>query len=106
MRNISKRFPGAKRKSSRVFGDIKLQDTPRSCARMTKTIQHSERYRRNREEVDGDHLANVISEKRRPGLRRLSRLLRHEARHGPFGNLKSQLFQFTVYAWRSHVGLA
>jgi hypothetical protein len=42
-------------------------------------------------------LTNVISKKRHPGLRWTSRLLGHQTRDGPFGNLKPQLFQFTVY---------
>src|SRR5215471_20966002 len=78
-----------------------MQNTPTVMREDDEDIQHTQLYGRNREEVDRDHLANVISKERHPGLRRLSRLLGHQARHGPFGNLESQLFQFTVDAWRS-----
>src|SRR5215831_13496308 len=92
--------------SGRVFGNIKMQDTATVMGEDDENIQHAELYGRNCEEVDRDHLANMISKKRHPGLRRLSRPFWHQPRHRPFRNLKSQLFQFTVDAWRSHVGLA
>src|SRR5215469_10677564 len=85
----------------RVSRHIEMQDTATVMREDDEYIEHTELYGRNREEVDRDHLANVISKKRHPGLRRLSRFLGHQARHGPFGNLESQLFQFTVYAWCS-----
>src|SRR5215471_6367117 len=91
--------------SGRAFRHIEMQNTATVVRQNHEDIQHAELYGRNREEVNRDHLAYVISEKRHPGLRRLSCLLGHEARHSPFGNLKSQLFQFTVHAWRSPSGI-
>src|SRR5215831_5119317 len=85
----------------RVFRDIEMQNTPTVMREDDENIKHTELYGRDCEEVDRDHLADVISKKRHPGLRRLSRLLGHQARHGPFGNLESQFLQFPVYAWRS-----
>src|SRR5215471_16148629 len=78
--------------SGRVFGNTKMQDTATVMGEDDENIQHAELYGRNCEEVDRDHLANVISKKRHPGLRRLSCILGHPARHGPFRNLKSELF--------------
>src|SRR5215470_4608288 len=85
----------------RVFRDVEMQNATSVMRQNHEDIQDAELYGRNREEVDRDHVADVISKKRHPGLRRPSSLLGHEARHGPFGNLESQLFQFTVYAWCS-----
>ena len=76
----------------RVFSDIEMQNTPTVMREDDEYIEHTELYGRNREEVDRDHLANVISKERHPGLRRLSRLLGHQARHGPLRNLEPQFF--------------
>src|SRR5215471_10855486 len=84
-----------------VFRHIEMQNTATVMRQDDEDIKHTELDGRNRKEVDRDHLADVISKKRHPGLRRPSCLLGHQARHGPFGNLESQLFQFTVYAWCS-----
>ena len=59
----------------RVFRNIKMQDTATVLGEDDENIQHAELYGRNCEEVDRDHLANMISKKRHPGLRRLSCLL-------------------------------
>ena len=100
---LRKRFDDLLRRpsSSRVFRHIEMQNTATVMRQDEEDIQHSELYGRNRKEVDRDYLADVISKKCHPGLRWPSCLLGHQARHGPFGNLESQLFQFTVYAWRS-----
>src|SRR3989441_5070665 len=87
--------------SRRVFRDIEMQNSATVMSENDEDIEHAELYGWNCKEVDRDHLADVISKKRQPGLRWLSRLLRHQARHRPFGNLESQLFQFPVYPWRS-----
>jgi hypothetical protein len=78
----------------RVFRDIEMQNSATVVRQDDENIKHAELYGRNREEVDRNHLADVISKKRHPGLRWLSPLLGHEARHRPFGNLESQFLQF------------
>src|SRR5215831_17825526 len=87
-------------RGSRVFRDIEMQNTSTVMCKDDEDVQHTELQSWNREEVDRDHLADVISKKRHPGLRRLFGLLGHEARHGPFRNLKTQLFQFRMYPRR------
>src|SRR6516162_2146059 len=89
----------------RVFRDIEMQDTATVMREDDEDIEHTELYGRNREEVDRDHLANMISKKRHPGLRWPSCLLGHQARHRPFGNLESQFFQLAVYPWGSPCGI-
>ena len=84
-----------------VFRNIEMQNTATVMREDNEDIQYPKLYGRNREEVDRDHLANVISKKRHPGLRRLSRLHGHQARYGPLRNLTSQFFQFAVYSWCS-----
>src|SRR5215471_1940580 len=83
--------------SGRVFRDVEMQNTSTIMREDDENIKHAELDGRDCEEVDRDHLPDVISKKRHPGLRRLSRLLRHQPRHSPFRNLKSKFFQFTVY---------
>src|SRR5215471_5213141 len=87
--------------SGRVFCDIKVQNTAAVMRENEENIQHTQLNRRNREEIDRNHLANVISKKRHPSLRWLSRLLGHKPRHRPFRNLKSELLQFPMNPWCS-----
>src|SRR6516162_4264975 len=91
---LRKRFDDLLRRpsSGRMFRHTEMQNTATVLRQNHEDIQHAELYGRNREEVDRDHLANVISEKRHPGLRWPPCLLGHQARHRSFGNLESQLF--------------
>ena len=75
-----------------VFRNIEMQDTATVMREDDEYVEYTKLYGRNREEVGRDHLANVISKERHPGLRRLSRLLGHQARHGPLRNLEPQFF--------------
>src|SRR5215471_13939635 len=61
----------------RVFHDIEMQNTSTVMGQEDKDVQHTKLYGRNGEKVDRDHLADMISKKRHPGLRWLSSLLRH-----------------------------
>ena len=70
-----------------------------------ENVQHTELQSRNGEEVDGDHLADVISKKGHPGLRWLARLLGHPARHRTFRDREPQFFQFTMDARCSPCGI-
>ena len=63
--------------SRRVFCDIKVQNPAAVMRENHENIQYTQSNSRNREEVDRNHLANVISKKRHPSLRWLSRLLGH-----------------------------
>src|SRR5215469_4767742 len=84
-----------------VFRNIEMQNTATVMRQDDEDIQHSKLYGRNREEVDRDHLTDMISKERHPGLRWFSCLLRHQARNCSLRNLESQLFQFTMYSWCS-----
>ena len=55
--------------SCRVFRNIEMQNTAAVMCEDHEDIQHTKLYGRNRKEVDRDHLADVISKKRHPGLR-------------------------------------
>jgi hypothetical protein len=72
-----------------VFRDIEMQNTPTVMGEDHEHVQHTELHGRNCEEVDRDDLADVIPKERHPGLRWLSHLLGHKARHRPFGDLES-----------------
>src|SRR5262249_13786903 len=73
-----------------------MQNTATVVGEDDENIEHTELYGRDREKVNGYHLANVISKERHPCLRWLSRFLGYEAGHRPFRNLKSQLSQFSM----------
>src|SRR6516165_8224970 len=62
-----------------VFRNIKVQNAAAVMREDNENIQHAELYSGNHKEVDRDHVADVISKKRHPGLRRPSSLLGHEA---------------------------
>src|SRR6516162_260149 len=66
---VGKRFhhPLCRPSSGRVFRDIEMQNTTSVTREDDEDIQHAELYGRNREEVDRDRLANMISKKRHPG---------------------------------------
>src|SRR5215471_19829641 len=54
---------------SRVFRDIEMQNTSTVMGKNDENVQHTELQSRNGEEVDRNHLADVISNKRHPSLR-------------------------------------
>src|SRR5215471_6285709 len=92
-------------RGSRVFRDIEMQNTSTIMREDDENVQHTELQSRNGEEVDSDHLADMISKKGHPGLRWLARLLGHPARHCTFRDREPQFFQFTMYARCSPSGI-
>src|SRR5207244_6990934 len=54
--------------SGRVFRDIEMQNTTSVMRQDHEDIQHAEMYGRNREEVNRDYFANMISKKRHPSI--------------------------------------
>src|SRR5215475_8034502 len=95
-------------RGSRVFGDIEMQNTSTVMRKDDENVQHPKLQSRNGEEVDSDHLADVISKKGHPGLRWLARLLGHPARHRTFRDREPQFFSIhhvcevlPMWDWRS-----
>src|SRR5215472_18334334 len=82
-----------------------MQNTSTIMREDDENVQHTEPQSRNGEEVDSDHLADVISKKGHPGLRWLARLLGHPARHRTFRDREPQFCQFTMYARCSPCGI-
>src|SRR5215813_2071815 len=74
----------------RVFRNIEMQNTSTVMGQDDKDVQHTKLYGRNGEEVDRNHLSDVISQECHPRLRWLSRLLGHPARHRPFRDREPQ----------------
>src|SRR5215831_12365309 len=93
-------------RGSRVFRDIEMQNTSTVMRKDNENVQHSELQSRNGEEVDRDHLADVISKKGHPGLRWLARLLGHPARHRTFRDREPQFFSSPCTRGAPHVGFA
>src|SRR5258708_7210221 len=64
-------------------------------------VEHAEGRRRHDEEVDGDEVGEVILEERAPGLRGWLRATRHESGNGALRDVKTELEQLAVNAWRA-----
>src|SRR6516225_6814316 len=105
---LRKRFDDLLRRpsSSRVFRHIEMQNTPTVMREDDEDIQHTELYGRNRKEVDRDHLTDVISKKRHPGLRRPSCLLGHQRDTVRSEILNPSFFSSPCTRGAPHVGLA
>ena len=56
--------------SRRMGGDVKVHDLAAVLAKHNEREQDPERSRRNREEVDGDNVLDVVVEECTPSLRR------------------------------------
>lgn len=88
-----------------VFGNVEVQDAAAVMGQNYENVEHAQPNRRNREEIYGNHLADMILQKRHPRLRRIPAPLWHQSRNGAFGNLKVKLQQFSVDARRSPQGI-
>jgi hypothetical protein len=58
--------------------------------------EHPQARGRDREEIDGDKVSDVIGEERPPGLERRGVPLRNEPRDGAFRHVDAQLHQFAM----------
>src|ERR1051326_3018582 len=84
---------------------IEVEDLTSMMRDNEKAIEHAERHRRNREEIEGSHHLSMIVEECQPtlGLHVVSPLLQplQIARHRGFRYLESELQEFTVDARRA-----
>src|SRR5690242_14064269 len=84
---------------------IEVEDLTLMMRDNEKAIEHAERQRRNREEIEGSNHLSMIVEKCQPtlGLHVVSALLQplQIARHSGFRYLESELQEFTVDARRA-----
>ena len=82
----------------RVFRDIEMYDTAPIVTKDDDDKQDPERGGRQREEVDGHQVLDVIVEKASPGLRRWFSMPDHVLGHGRLGNGYAKLHQLAVHS--------
>jgi hypothetical protein len=75
----------------RVLGDIVVGDAAAMVGEHDEDEQHAQARGGHGEEIDGDQVADVLGQKRPPGLRRPGASLRHQSRDGPFGHIDAEL---------------
>src|SRR3989441_1032628 len=64
-------------------------------------VEHSEGGSRHDKEVDGNEVGEVVLEERAPSLRRRFRATRHQPGDASLRDVKTELEQFAVDAWRA-----
>jgi hypothetical protein len=81
-----------------VLGDVEVDDAAAMVGEHDEDEQHAQARRRHGEEIDGDQIADMVSEEGPPGLRRVGTPCRHEARHGALGHIDTQLKELAMDA--------
>ena len=84
---------------------IEVQDPATVVREHDQDKQDPKCRRRNREEVNRDELADVISKKGFPSLRRWTLDGAQDARNGPFRDIDSKPQQFSMYARSAPQGI-
>ena len=89
----------------RMQRSVEMENAAPMMLNDKEAVQHPETQRRHGEEVEGGDYFSMVLEERQPTLHLrlvgLTLQLLEIARHGRFGNLKSELQQFAVDARRS-----
>ena len=87
-----------------MLRDIEVDDAATIVRQDDEDIEDSQTNRRDCEEINGYQLSNMIAKKRQPSLSGLS-VFRHQSGNRPLGNLKAELQQLPMDAWRSPDGI-
>ena len=77
-----------------IRGNVEVNDLPPVMAEYDEDVQDTEGHGRDREEVAGGELGNVIGQERSPGLGRRFPSADHVLGHGPFHDVVVQEGQF------------
>jgi len=70
-----------------VFGHVEVDDVPAMVNKHDENEEDAQERGGNREEVEGDQVANMVGEERPPRLRRLGAPLRHQPGDGTLGHV-------------------
>jgi hypothetical protein len=79
-----------------VLGDAKVDDAPAVVSEDDQDEEDPKARRGYGEEVDRDQVAEMVSEKRPPGLRGRETARRYEAGDGALGDVDAELQEFAV----------
>src|SRR5271167_2413316 len=83
---------------SRVGGHIEVQNATPVMGQYQKHVKHLETDGGHSEEVDGDHLREVVLQERAPGLRRRLAAAHHVFAYAGLTDVDAEFEQFTVDA--------
>src|SRR2546427_2140829 len=82
--------------SSGILGDVEVEDAPAIMCEHDKGEQDPQPHSGNDEEINGDQVADVISQERAPGLRGRCAALREEPGDGAFGHVDAEFQELTM----------
>src|SRR5271165_90286 len=90
---------------SRVGGHIEVQNATPVVSQYQKHVKHLETDGGHREEVDGDHLGEVVLQESAPGLRRRLVAAQHVFAYAGLTDVDAEFEQFTMDARRAPQGI-
>ena len=76
--------------------DEAQDDAPAMVSEHNEYEEDAQARRGHREEIEGDHIPEVVGEERSPGLRRPRTPLRHQPGDGALGDADAELQEFAV----------
>src|SRR5271167_3132255 len=89
----------------RVGGHVEVQNATPVMGQYQKHVKHLKMKSRNGEEVDRDHLLEVIVQESAPGLRRRLAAAHHVFANTALSDVDAEFEQFTVDAGRTPTGI-
>src|SRR3989441_8779724 len=90
---------------SGVFGDVEVDDAPAMVNEHDENEEDAQARGGNREEVDGDQVADMVGEERPPRLRRPGTPLRHQPGDGALGDVDTELPKRAMDSWGAPEGV-
>src|SRR5437867_1196170 len=90
---------------SRVFGHVEVDDAPAMVNEHDENEEDAQARGGNREEVEGDQVADMVGEKRPPRLRRPGTPLRHQPGDGALGDVDTELPKLAMDSWGAPEGV-
>src|SRR5438094_753158 len=90
---------------SRVFGHVEVDDAPAMVNEHDENEEDAQARGGNREEVEGDQVADMVGEERPPRLRRLGTPLRHQPGDGSLGDVDTELPELAMDSWGAPEGV-
>jgi len=79
-------------------GDVEVDDVPAVVSEHDENEEHPQARRRHGEDVERDHVADVVGERGLPGLGRREAPPRHQPGDGALGDLEAELQELSVDA--------
>src|SRR5438132_8738474 len=90
---------------SGVFGHVEVDDAPAMVHEHDEHEEDAQARGGNREEVEGDQVANMVGEECPPRLRRLGPPLRYQPGDGTLGHVDTELQELAMDSWGAPEGV-